>query len=161
MASMGVDLSLSGEPAKEAPKAAAAAKPAEAPKPTPKPVEIPKPVEKPVAVAPKPQVSPPTVISAKEETIKQDIAKSPVAEATSEEEEAIMGQLTKDDIQGLKEMVGAFKALKGLTSVMAGLDTCFQEKQRPQLLRQRKPPLLLRLKRRQRLFSRPQQRKKK
>ena len=51
-----------------------------------------------------------------------------VVEATSEEEEEIMGQLTKDDIQGLKEMVGAFKALKGLTSVMAGLDTLLSGK---------------------------------
>ncbi|MGD9817837.1 MAG: anaerobic carbon-monoxide dehydrogenase catalytic subunit [Desulfomonilaceae bacterium] len=39
-----------------------------------------------------------------------------------------MGQLTKDDIQGLKEMVGAFKAFKSLTSMMAGLDSVLSGK---------------------------------
>ncbi|MGO9738368.1 MAG: anaerobic carbon-monoxide dehydrogenase catalytic subunit [Desulfomonilaceae bacterium] len=98
------------------------------PKPAPKPVEKSPEVVKPVVTAAEPLVVVPKVSTVIKETAKEEIAKPPVVEATSEEEEEIMGQLTKDDIQGLKEMVGAFKALKGLTSVMAGLDTLLSGK---------------------------------
>jgi carbon-monoxide dehydrogenase catalytic subunit len=132
---MEVDMSLAAEAPKEPAKPAAAApKPAEPPKPKVetkpalKAVESPKAVEV-VAEVKAEEVKPQIIESKPEKTSKAPaIAKAPVTDVTDEEEEAIMGQLTKDDIQGLKEMVGAFKALKGLTSMMAGLDTVLSGK---------------------------------
>ncbi|AFM22978.1 anaerobic carbon-monoxide dehydrogenase catalytic subunit [Desulfomonile tiedjei] len=95
---MGVDLKLieaaapKAEPAAAKP-AAAAPKPAEKPAPAPAP---------PKAAEPKEEKAPP---------VTKPAAPKAAAKPAVEEEEAIMG-LTKDDVQGLKEMVGFFKALK-------------------------------------------------
>ncbi len=117
LASMGVDLSLiaAAAPAPAAAKPAPAAKPAEKkpapaaappapPKAAPKAAEPPKPAPK-VEKAPEPAPKP---------------AAAKLAPAT-EEEEVLMGQLTKDDIQGLKEMVGVFRAVKNLASGLGAL----------------------------------------
>jgi anaerobic carbon-monoxide dehydrogenase catalytic subunit len=118
LASMGVDLSLiaaAAAPAPAAAKPAPAAKPAEKkpapaaapaapPKAAPKAAEPPKPAPK-VEKAPEPAPKP---------------AAATTAPAT-EEEEVLMGQLTKDDIQGLKEMVGVFRAVKNLASGLGAL----------------------------------------
>ncbi|MFH1113125.1 MAG: anaerobic carbon-monoxide dehydrogenase catalytic subunit [Pseudomonadota bacterium] len=116
---MDVDLSLAAEaaPAPAPAKAAAAPKPAEKkaaepPKPAPK-KEEPKPVK---AEEPKPSEVPKP--APKEE--KAPPAAKPAAEAAFEEEE-LMGQLTKDDIQGLKEMVGVFRAVKNLATGLGSL----------------------------------------
>ncbi len=120
--SMAVDLSLGAEapkaPAKPAaaaapapaaakPAPAAAAKPAPAPKAAaaPKVEETPKPEPAPKVAEP-PKVEKPAAVAAK-----------PVAV----EEEELMGQLTKDDVQGLKEMVGVFRAVKNLASGLGAL----------------------------------------
>jgi anaerobic carbon-monoxide dehydrogenase catalytic subunit len=115
--SMGVDMSLVAE----APKAAAApaAKPAAA-KPAPAPATKPAP-----AAAAKPEIK---------EAVKAEPApkaveappkvEKPVAAAAKPaalEEEELMGQLTKEDVQGLKEMVGVFKAVKNLASGLGAL----------------------------------------
>jgi carbon-monoxide dehydrogenase catalytic subunit len=98
---MGVDLKLidaaapKAEPAAAKP-APAAAKPAPA---APKPAAAPAP---PKAAEPKEEKAPP---------VTKPAAPKAAAKPAAEEEEAIMG-LTKDDVQGLKEMVGFFKALK-------------------------------------------------
>jgi anaerobic carbon-monoxide dehydrogenase catalytic subunit len=90
---MGVDLSLIEA---AAPKAEpAAAKPA--PAPAAKPAE-----KKPAPVKAVEEKAPPA---------KQPAPVKAAAKPAAEEEEALMG-LTKDDVQGLKEMVGFFKALK-------------------------------------------------
>lgn len=117
--SMDVDLSLAGEaaaPAKAAPPKAAAPKPAEKkakepPKP-PEKKEAPKPAK---AEEPKPAAPPepkPEPKAPKEE--------KPAAAAALEEEE-LMGQLTKEDVQGLKEMVGVFRAVKNLASGLGAM----------------------------------------
>lgn len=82
-------------PKKEEPPAVKVVEPKiEAPKPEPK-VEAPPPKEKPAAAA-----------------------------AVQEEDIELMGTLTKDDIQSLKEMAGVFRAVKnlatGLTSLVSG-----------------------------------------
>lgn len=99
---MGVDVALIEAAAPKAEPAAAAAKP------TPAPAA--KPAEK------KPEVKPAPVKAAEPKEEKAPPAKQPApakvaAKPAAEEEEALMG-LTKDDVQGLKEMVGFFKALK-------------------------------------------------
>lgn len=95
---MGVDVALIEAAAPKTEPAAAAAKPA------------PKPAEK------KPEAKPAPVKAAEPKEEKAPPAKQPApvkaaAKPAAEEEEALMG-LTKDDVQGLKEMVGFFKALK-------------------------------------------------
>ncbi|MDQ7782984.1 MAG: anaerobic carbon-monoxide dehydrogenase catalytic subunit [Desulfomonilaceae bacterium] len=122
LAAMDVDLSLAGEAAPP-PEKAAAPKPAEKktpepPKPTPKKEEA-KPVK---AAEPKPEAAPKPAaapkLAPKEE--KAPPAVKPAAAAALEEEE-LMGQLTKEDIQGLKEMVGVFRAVKNLASGLGSL----------------------------------------
>ena len=115
LASMGVDLSLSGEPAKEAPKAAAPAKPAAAPKPAPKPVEIPKPVEKPVEPT-KPVVAvKPTPVSAP--AVKPALAVAPPVQISGQDVAIdVSGELTDEDIQDLRDMVAAFRAIRAFVS---------------------------------------------
>jgi len=119
--SMAVDMSLAAEAAAEPAKAAPAAKPAEKKvEPVSKPVaaEVPaaKPavekVEEPVVVkpAPKAPVAPPEIKPA-----------AAVAALEKEEEEELMGQLSKEDVQGLKEMVGVFKAIKNLATGLGSL----------------------------------------
>lgn len=127
LAAMDVDMALAAAeapaaPAKAAPKAAPAAKPAEKkaePAAKPEPVKAAPPVEKkPVEIvaekAPEPipqaPVAPPVV-------------EKPAAVLSSalEEEEELMGQLTKEDVQGLKEMVGVFKAIKNLATGLGSL----------------------------------------
>ncbi len=115
--SMDVDLSLAGEATPAPAKPAAAPKPAEkkapeAPKPAPK-KEEPKPVK---AEEPKPAPAP-------KPAPKEEKAPPPVkpAAAPALEEEELMGQLTKEDIQGLKEMVGVFRAVKNLAAGLGSL----------------------------------------
>jgi carbon-monoxide dehydrogenase catalytic subunit len=120
LASMGVDMALAAEaPAAFGGAAAApAAKPAPAkpaaapPPPTPKP-------EPPKAPAP-----PPKVEKAPPEVRKPAVQVAAAAHPADEEEEGIMAQLTKEDVQGLKEMVGFFRSVKnlatGLGAIMSG-----------------------------------------
>jgi hypothetical protein len=109
MASMGVDLSLSGEPAKEAPKAAAPAKPAEAPKPAPKPVEKPvAPTTPAVEVKPTP-VSVPAVKPAL-------VPPRPVQIPSEASTIDVSDDLTDEDIQDLRDMVAAFRAVRSFVS---------------------------------------------
>ena len=63
-----------------------------------------------VKPAPKAPVAPPEIKPA-----------AAVAALEKEEEEELMGQLSKDDIQGLKEMVGVFKAIKNLATGLGSL----------------------------------------
>ncbi|MGC8907515.1 MAG: anaerobic carbon-monoxide dehydrogenase catalytic subunit [Desulfomonilaceae bacterium] len=131
--SMAVDMSLAApaapEPAKAAPAKPAAPKAAAPPKAEPPA----KPVEKKVEPAPKPEPArapaaveeAPAVAAAAPPTPKPapPAIEKPAAAAQaplSKEEEEFMGQLTKEDIQGLKEMVGVFRAIKNLA---AGLGT--------------------------------------
>lgn len=94
---MGVDLSLIEA---AAPKAEpAAAKPAPAP------------AAKPAEKKPEPKPAPVKAVEEKAPPAKQPAPVKAAAKPAAEEEEALMG-LTKDDVQGLKEMVGFFKALK-------------------------------------------------
>jgi carbon-monoxide dehydrogenase catalytic subunit len=119
--SMAVDMSLAAEAAAEPAKAAPAAKPAEKKvEPVSKPVAAEAPaakpavekVEEPVVVkpAPKAPVAPPEIKPA-----------AAVAALEKEEEEELMGQLSKEDVQGLKEMVGVFKAIKNLATGLGSL----------------------------------------
>ncbi|MBI5568337.1 MAG: anaerobic carbon-monoxide dehydrogenase catalytic subunit [Desulfomonile tiedjei] len=116
--SMVVDLSLAAEapkaPAKpaakpEEKKPAPAAKPAEkkaeAPTPAPAVAKAAEPAPAPAAIKPAPAVEKPA---------------APAAAAAAEEEVEIMG-LTKDEVQGLKEMVGVFKAVKNLATGLGAL----------------------------------------
>jgi CO dehydrogenase/acetyl-CoA synthase delta subunit len=115
--SMNVDLSLAGEAAAPPPKAAAP-KPAEKPKEAPKAPakkEEPKPAK---AAEPKPEAKPEPAPKPKAE--KAPPTAKPAAAALLEEEE-LMGQLTKEDVQGLKEMVGVFRAVKNLASGLGSL----------------------------------------
>ncbi len=100
--SMGVDMSLAAEAAAPAP-AAAAPKTEAAPKAAPVKAAEPK-----VAPAPVPKIekAPPKV---------EKPAAAAAASVVGGEEE-LMGLLTKDDVQGLKEMVGVFKAFKGIAA---------------------------------------------
>ena len=119
--SMAVDMSLAAEAAAEPAKAAPAAKPAEkkveqVSKPVAAEAPAAKPavekVEEPVVVkpAPKAPVAPPEIKPA-----------AAVAALEKEEEEELMGQLSKEDVQGLKEMVGVFKAIKNLATGLGSL----------------------------------------
>ena len=116
--SMGIDLSLAAAPAPAETKAqakAAPAKPAPAPAPKPAPVkaEEVKP-EKPAEI-----VKPPV-----KETPIPEIKKAAAAATSApakEDEESIMAQLTKEDIQGLKELAGVFQAVKNLASGLGTL----------------------------------------
>jgi carbon-monoxide dehydrogenase catalytic subunit len=117
LSEMGVDMSLAEPaPAKAAPKKAAAP----AAKPVPKPAEAAaKPAPPPT---PEPKPAPPV---APEITVPQTRQPAPAAqmkaEKADEEEEAIMAQLSKEDIQGLKEMVGVFRAVKNLATGLGAL----------------------------------------
>ncbi|HTY24488.1 MAG TPA: anaerobic carbon-monoxide dehydrogenase catalytic subunit, partial [Desulfomonilaceae bacterium] len=117
--SMGVDLSLAAapapaEPAKAAPEKAPAKAPAPAPKPSPTPAPQ-KPTPATVSELPK--------SSGAEEPIPEvkKAAAAPKPAAAKEDEESIMAQLTKEDIQGLKELAGVFKAVKNLASGLGTL----------------------------------------
>ena len=114
--SMAVDLSLAAEAPKAAPAAAkpapAAAKPAPAAA-KPAPVKAAAPKAEPVA---KPEPAPEVKQASKVE--KPAAAK---AEPAAIEEDELMGQLTKEDLQGLKEMVGVFRAVKNLASGLGSL----------------------------------------
>ncbi|MFA6221733.1 MAG: hypothetical protein WC647_05410, partial [Desulfomonilaceae bacterium] len=110
-----VDLSLSGEPAKEAPKAAAPAKPAAAPKPAPKPVEIPKPVEKPVEPTKPVVAAKPTPVSAP--AAKPALVVAPPVQISGQDVAIdVSGELTDEDIQDLRDMVAAFRAVRAFVS---------------------------------------------
>ncbi len=130
--SMDVDLSL----AAEAPKAAPAAKPAAAAKPEPKkekaappkaaakpePKAEPKPEPKAAAPAEEKPAPPEPAPEPKKEAPPEP--KQPAAAAASvddEDKELLMANLTKDDIQGLKEMIGVFKTVKNITSGLGAL----------------------------------------
>ncbi|MEI8183379.1 MAG: anaerobic carbon-monoxide dehydrogenase catalytic subunit [Desulfomonile sp.] len=119
--SMAVDMSLAAEAAAVPTKAAPAAKPAEKKvEPVSKPVAAEAPAVKPavekveetvvVKPAPKAPVAPPEIKPA-----------AAVAALEKEEEEELMGQLSKEDVQGLKEMVGVFKAIKNLATGLGSL----------------------------------------
>ncbi len=94
---MGVDVSLIEAAAPKAEPAAAKPAPATAAKPAEK-----KPEAKP---------APAKAAEVKAPPVKQPAPVKAAAKPAAEEEEALMG-LTKDDVQGLKEMVGFFKTLK-------------------------------------------------
>jgi carbon-monoxide dehydrogenase catalytic subunit len=122
--SMAVDMSLA-QPAAPEPAKAAPAKPAPAAKAEP----APKPVEKKPEAAPKPAappaVKPVEVVAEKVPAPTEPVhVEKPAAAAqapVSLEEEELMGQLTKEDVQGLKEMVGVFKAIKNLATGLGTL----------------------------------------
>lgn len=120
--SMAVDMSLAAEAAAVPAKAAPAAKPAEKKvEPVSKPVVAEAPAAKPavekveetvvVKLAPKAPVAPPEIKP----------AAALAALEKEEEEEDLMGQLSKEDVQGLKEMVGVFKAIKNLATGLGSL----------------------------------------
>jgi carbon-monoxide dehydrogenase catalytic subunit len=120
--SMAVDMSLAAEAAAVPAKAAPAAKPAEKKvEPVSKPVAAEAPAAKPavekveetvvVKLAPKAPVAPPEIKP----------AAAVAALEKEEEEEDLMGQLSKEDVQGLKEMVGVFKAIKNLATGLGSL----------------------------------------
>jgi carbon-monoxide dehydrogenase catalytic subunit len=123
--SMGVDMSLApaeapAPPAKEAPaaKAAPAAKPASAAKPAEKkPAPAAAPAAAPLAEAP----ATPAPAPKQEAPPAKPKPAAAAAKPATEEEEALMGQLTKDDIQSLKEMAGVFKAVKNLATGLGSL----------------------------------------
>jgi anaerobic carbon-monoxide dehydrogenase catalytic subunit len=115
LADMGVDMSLAAAPAAEAAKAPAKAAPAPAKpvaaKPAPAPVKAAEP--KPAPAPPPPLVERPTP------EVRQPAA--PAKAPAVQEEEEIMAQLTKEDIQGLKELVGVFRTVKNLASGLGTL----------------------------------------
>ncbi len=67
--------------------------------------------QKPAEKKPEPKPAPVKAVEEKAPPAKQPAPVKAAAKPAVEEEEALMG-LTKDDVQGLKEMVGFFKALK-------------------------------------------------
>lgn len=117
--SMAVDLSLAGEAPKAPAKPAAAAAPAAA-KPAPA-------AAKPAAAKPAPAAAKPAPAAKPEpapvvkEAPKVEKPAAAAAKSVAVEEEELMGQLTKEDVQGLKEMVGVFKAVKNLASGLGAL----------------------------------------
>jgi len=113
--SMGVDMAL----AAEVPAKPAAAKPAAPPEKKAAPAPPP-PRPKPAPpTAPTPP--PPAEIPAPAEVRKPALQAAPAAHAADEEEEGLMAQLTKEDVQGLKEMVGFFRTVKNLASGLGTL----------------------------------------
>ncbi|MGO9737247.1 MAG: acetyl-CoA decarbonylase/synthase complex subunit delta, partial [Desulfomonilaceae bacterium] len=110
LASMGVDLSLSAEPPKEAAKPSAApAKPAPPkaePKPAPKPVEKSPEVVKPSVVAEKPSVAAP---------VAAPVVPKP-APAIEVSAVTVSDDLSDQDVQELREMVAAFRAIRSFIS---------------------------------------------
>jgi len=120
--SMGVDMSLAAQEAPAAPAKAAAPKPAAAkPAPAPKPAApaakpAPAPAVKAAAEPPKPAPAPKAVVPP---APPQPAAAA--AKPASVEEEELMGQLTKDDVQSLKEMAGVFRAVKNLATGLGSL----------------------------------------
>ena len=120
--SMDVDLSLAGEaaappkaaPAKAAPPKPAEKKPTEPPKP-PEKKEAPKPAK---AEKPEPAAPPAPEPEPKKPEAPREVQPEAV---TAAEEEELMGQLTKEDVQGLKEMVGVFRAVKNLASGLGAM----------------------------------------
>jgi CO dehydrogenase/acetyl-CoA synthase delta subunit len=126
--SLDVDLSLAAQAAPAAPKAApkpAEKKPAPAAKPDPPKAET----------APAPAKEPP--VAAKAEPPKVEEAPKPApkvkappaverpaaaaAVAREEEEKELMGMLTKEDVQSIKEMAGVFRAVKNLATGLSTL----------------------------------------
>ena len=123
--SMGVDMSL--VPAEAAPAAEAcgrcetapAAKPAE-PKPEPATKPAAAPLEKAAETVVKALATPAPAPKEEAPPAKPKPAAAAAKPAT-EEEEVLMGQLTKDDIQSLKEMAGVFRAVKNLATGLGSL----------------------------------------
>jgi anaerobic carbon-monoxide dehydrogenase catalytic subunit len=120
--SMNVDLSLVAEakaaPAEEKPKSAAK-------KPKPKAAKKAEPKVAAKAVKAEPEKEKPT--AAKKPAAPKPAPAQPVAAASGAEspgsgiEEQLMGNLTKDDLEGLKEMIGLFKAVKNVASGLGSL----------------------------------------
>jgi anaerobic carbon-monoxide dehydrogenase catalytic subunit len=117
---MGVDMALVAAAAAPAPAAAPAAKPAAAaPAPAPKPAAAPAPKPEPVkAAAEKVAAAPAPKVEPAKPAPKPAIAAKPAAE----EEEIVMG-LTKEEVQGLKELAGFFNAAKNVLSGLGSLIT--------------------------------------
>jgi hypothetical protein len=104
---MGVDMSL----AAEAPKPAEPPKPKVETKPALKAVEPPKPTVIPVeAVAP--LAKPPVPAAAPAVVVSPPAAK----EESAEYEVDVPGELSDEDIEDLRQMVGAFRAMKAFVS---------------------------------------------
>ena len=123
--SMGVDMSLVPAEAAPAAKPAAAAKPAPAAKPVekkPEPAIKPAaaPLEKAAETVAKALATPAPAPKEEAPPAKPKPAAAAAKPAT-EEEEALMGQLTKDDIQSLKEMAGVFRSVKNLATGLGSL----------------------------------------
>lgn len=122
--SMDVDMSLvqedvpaAGEAKAAKPKPKPAAKPAAAPTKaeTPKEEKTPEKAPEPVKpVPPKEDVS-----SAPAKAVKKE---EPVVQEADEEEDELMAKLTKDDVEGLKELASAFKSVKGILGAASGLN---------------------------------------
>jgi len=118
LASMEVDMSLAAEAPKEPAKPAAAApKPAEPPKPKVetkpalKAVEPPKPAE--IAVeAVEPAAKPPVPVAAPKVVVSPPVAK----QETAEYEVDVPGELSDEDIEALRQMVVAFRAIRAFMS---------------------------------------------
>ncbi|MGC8658925.1 MAG: hypothetical protein ACP5U1_07600, partial [Desulfomonilaceae bacterium] len=117
LASMGVDLTLSAEPPKQAAKPAApkpAAPPKAEPTPPPKTVEKPKPTPT-TTTAPTAAAEPPT----SQPVVTQVPKAAPVVSDEKPSEPAAVempGELTDEDIQALREMVAAFRAIRAFIS---------------------------------------------
>ncbi len=117
---MGVDMALVAAEAPKPAAAAAAAKPAAAPAPAAKPAApAPAPKPEPVKVAAE-KVEP--APAPKVEPAKPAPKPAMAAKPAVEEEEIVMG-LTKDEVQGLKELAGFFNAAKNALSGLGALIT--------------------------------------
>jgi len=118
--SMAVDMSLAGEaPAAPAAKPAAApAKPAAA-----KPAAPPKkeaPPAKPAAVKEPPKPAPPKEVPRPEPSKPAEIPAAAAA-SVAEEGDVLMGKLTQDELQSLKDLAAVFKVVKNIATGVGAL----------------------------------------